>query len=123
MPIVYDDNFKIIVGSFIKSGLNMMVLYVSMCVSTSVGPLKSVSRGNNSLWSDDLLQLINDTMFDNPFADQYKFNYSKSSENENDEMLNLNMIVNINDDVDDGIINHVYEFGDASRSSFVVSHD
>jgi hypothetical protein len=62
-------------------------------------------------------------MFDNPFADQYKFDYSESSENKNDEMLDLNMIVNIDDDVDDEIINHVHEFGDASRSSFVVSHD
>jgi hypothetical protein len=62
-------------------------------------------------------------MFDNPFADQYKFDYSESSENKNDEMLDLNIIVNIDDDVDDEIINHVHEFGDASRSSFVVSHD
>jgi len=62
-------------------------------------------------------------MFDNPFADQYKFDYSESSENKNDEMLDLNMIVNIDDDVDDEIINHVHEFEDASRSSFVVSHD
>jgi len=61
-------------------------------------------------------------MFDNPFVDQYKFDYSESSENENDEMLELNMIVNIDDDVNDEIINHVHEFGDASRSSFVVSH-
>ena len=62
-------------------------------------------------------------MFDNPFADQYKFDYSESSANKNDEMLDLNIIVNIDDDVDDEIINHVHEFGDASRSSFVVSHD
>ena len=61
-------------------------------------------------------------MFDNSFADQYKFDSSESSENENDEMLDLNMIVNIDDDVDDEIINHVHEFGDASRFSFVVSH-
>ena len=59
-------------------------------------------------------------MFDNSFADQYKFDSSESSEN--DEMLDLNMIVNIDDDVDDEIINHVHEFGDASRFSFVVSH-
>jgi hypothetical protein len=61
-------------------------------------------------------------MFDNSFADQYKFDSSESSENENDEMLDLNMIVNIDDDVDDEIINHVHEFEDASRFSFVVSH-
>jgi hypothetical protein len=44
--------------------------------------------------------------FDNSFADQYIFNYSEPSNNEDDEIIPL-----------------VPEFGDASRSSFVVSRD
>jgi hypothetical protein len=48
--------------SFIQSGLNMMVLYMSnrsksIYDSTFVGPSSSssISRGKNSLLSDDLL--------------------------------------------------------------------
>ena len=70
VPIVCDDSFKTIINFFIQSGLNIMVLYVSslpksLCVPTSnqicinalqyVGPLKSVSRGKNNLFSNDLL--------------------------------------------------------------------
>jgi len=77
--------------------------------------------------SDDLLQKVNDTLFDNPFTDQHRFDYSKPNNNEDDKTLNLNMIVNIDNDVDndidDEIIPHILEYGDASRSSFVVSHD
>jgi hypothetical protein len=51
----------------------MMVLYVSslqksMCVTTFACLSNAVSRGKNSLLSDDLLQRIDDTMFDNPFV-------------------------------------------------------
>ena len=67
--------------------------------------------------SDDLLQIIDDIIFDNPFAHQHRFNYSEPSDNEDD-------VDNDNDNnVDDEIIPFVPEFGDASRSSFVVSHD
>ena len=48
-------------------------------------------------------------MFDNPFTNQHRFDYSKPSDNK--------------DDVDDEIIHHVPEFGDTLGSSFVVSHD
>jgi hypothetical protein len=80
---------------------------------------------------DDLLQKVNDTLFDNPFADQHRFDYSKPNNNEDDKTLNLNVIVNIDNDVDndidndinDEIIHHVLEYGDDSKSSFVVSHD
>jgi len=40
-------------------------------------------------------------MFDNLFTNQHRFNYSKPSDNENDNMLDLNMIVNIDDDIDE----------------------
>ena len=68
------------IDSFTQNGLNMMVLYVnswskSMCVLIYIGPSNSVSRGKNNLLSIDLLQKINDTMFDNPFADQHRFDY------------------------------------------------
>ena len=46
-----------------------------MCVLTYVGPSNSINRGKNNLLSIDLLQKINDTMFDNPFADQHRFDY------------------------------------------------
>ena len=49
----------------------------SVYVSTSANPSNSISTGKNSVLSDDLLQIIDDTMFDNPFVDQYRFNYSK----------------------------------------------
>jgi hypothetical protein len=39
-----------------------------VCVQTSVGLTNSVGRGKNSLLPDDLLQIIDDNMFDNPFA-------------------------------------------------------
>jgi hypothetical protein len=47
------------IDSFTQNSLNMMVLYVSswpkfVGVSISVGPLNSVSRGKNSLLSNDL---------------------------------------------------------------------
>jgi hypothetical protein len=56
---VWDDSFKTMIDSFTQNSLNMMVLYVSswpkvIGVSISVGPLNSVSRGKNSLLSDDL---------------------------------------------------------------------
>ena len=64
--------------------------------------------------------MIDDIMFDNLFVDQHRFEYYEPSDNEDD--------VDDDDDVDgkdvdDEIIHHVPEFGDASRSSFVVSHD
>jgi hypothetical protein len=45
----------------------------------------------------------------------------KPSNNEDDEMLDLNMTINVV--VDDGIIPLVPEFEDASKFTFVVSHD
>ena len=73
VPIVCDDNFKTMIDSFIQSGLNIMTLYASsrpkfMSVPTSASLLKSASRGKNNLLLNDLLQKINDTMFDNLFA-------------------------------------------------------
>jgi hypothetical protein len=50
-------------------------------------PSKSVSRRKNCLLSNDLLKRIDDTMFDNPFADQYRFDYSEFSDNRDDETL------------------------------------
>jgi hypothetical protein len=49
----------------------------SVYVSTSANPSNSISTGKNIVLSDDLLQIIDDTMFDNPFVDQYRFNYSE----------------------------------------------
>jgi len=48
-------------------------------------------------------------MFDNPFVDQQRFDNSEPNDNE--------------DDVNDEIIPHVPEFGDAFGSNFIVSHD
>jgi len=131
---------------FIQNELNIMILYMSskpksLCLPTSswicksasqsTDLSKSVNRGKTNLLLDDLLQKVNDTLFDNPFADQHRFDYSKPNNNEDDKTLNLNVIVNIDNDVDndidndinDEIIPHVLEYGDASKSSFVVSHD
>jgi len=85
----------------------------------------------------DLLQRIDDTIFDNSFIDQHIFDYFRASDNEDDEMLDSNMIVNIDnnvdididididigDDVGDETIPYALKFGDASGSIFVVSHD
>jgi len=106
----------------------MMVLYVSnqsrsLCDPTSVGPSKSISRDKKSLFLDDLLQRIDDNMFDNQFVYQHRFDYSKPGENEDDETLDTNVIVNVDNDVDDEIIPLVPEFINAYGSSFVVSHD
>jgi len=65
--------------------------------------------------SDDLLQIIDDIIYDNAFAHQHRFNYSEPSDNEYD--------VDNDNDVDDEIIPLVPEFGDAFGSSFIVSHD
>jgi len=64
------------IDSFTQSGLNMMILYVSsrsksVCVLTFAGSSSLISRGKNNLLSDDLLQMIGDIMFDNPFAEQH----------------------------------------------------
>jgi len=50
---------------------------------------------------DDLLQRIDDTIFDNPLANQHRFHYFDSSDNEDDEMLDLNEMINVDDNVDD----------------------
>jgi hypothetical protein len=72
----------------------------------------------------DLLQRINDIMFDNSFADQHRFNYSEPIDNGDDDTLDLNVMVNDGDnDVNDEIIPHIPEFMDAFRSSFVISND
>jgi hypothetical protein len=39
-----------------------------VCVLIFDSPSNSVSRGKNSLLSDDLLERIDDIMFDNPFG-------------------------------------------------------
>jgi hypothetical protein len=71
------------IDSFIKSGLNMIVLYVrsqpnSLCSNFWSNMYKCITIyqsfniiKNNSLY--DLLQSIDDTMFHNPFVDQYRF--------------------------------------------------
>jgi hypothetical protein len=74
------------IDSFIQSDLNM-VLYMSsrpkvMYVLTFVGPSYSISRGKNNLLSIDLLQRINDTMFNKPFVNQYRFDYFEPNNNE-----------------------------------------
>jgi len=63
------------------------------------------------LLSDDLLQMIHDTIFDNQFTNQYRFNYSRPNNNENNDMLDSNVMVN-DDDVDDEIIPSILEFKD-----------
>jgi hypothetical protein len=75
--------------------------------------------------------MIDNTMFDNPFADQHRFHYFDPSDNKNDEMLEPSVILNIDDnidndvevDVDDEIISHVPKIRDVFRSSFDASHD
>ena len=84
-----------------------------MRVSTSTGLSNSISKGKNNLLLDDLLQSIDDIMFDNSFVDQHIFDYYEPSDNKDD----------VDNDVPDEIIPHVHEFRDASRFSFVVSHD
>ena len=81
----------------------------SVFFPTYVGLSKSVSRGKNNLLLDDLLQMIDDTMFINPFTDQHIFDYFKPSDNEDDELLNPNVIIND----DDEMIPPVPKFGDA----------
>jgi hypothetical protein len=68
---------------------------------------------------DDLLQKVNDTLFDNPFADQHRFDYFEPSDNEDDDMLNSNVMVND----DDEIIPSIPKFIDVFWSSFNVSND
>jgi hypothetical protein len=55
---------------------------------------------------DDLLQRIDDTIFDNPLANQHRFHYFDSSDNEDDEMLDLNEMLDLSEmiNVDDKLI-------------------
>jgi len=62
-------------------------------------------------------------MFDNSFINQHRFDYSESSDNEDDETLDLNIIINIHDDAGDKIIPHVPEFENASGFSYTSSHN
>jgi len=94
-----------------------------MCVPISTNPSKLVSRGKNNLLSDDLLRRTNETMFDNSFINQHRFDYSESSDNEDDETLDLNIIINIDDDAGDKIIPHVHEFENASGFCYTSSHN
>jgi len=64
--------------------------------------------------------MIDDIMFDNPFADQHRFDYFEPSDNEDDDMLNSNVMVN---DDDDEIIHFIPKFIDVFWSSFDVSND
>jgi hypothetical protein len=98
-----------------------------MFVTTSIDPLKLVCK--NSLLLDNLMLRIDDTMFDNSFVDQHRFDYFKPSDNENDETLDLNVLVNIDDNIDNDVdidyelTPYILEFKDASGSSSIVSHD
>jgi len=58
-------------------------------------------------------------MFNNPYIDQYRYDSSKSSGNEDDDMFGLNETIN----VDDVIIPYVLEFEDESRFIFTIFHD
>jgi hypothetical protein len=69
--------------------------------------------------SDDLLQRIDDTVFDNPFTNQHRFHYYDHSGNKDDEMLDPN----IDDDVDNEITPLVLEFRDVFGSLFAISYD
>lgn len=69
--------------------------------------------------SDDLLQRIDDTVFDNPFTNQHRFHYYDHSGNKDDEMLDPN----IDDDVDNEITPLVLEFKDVFGSPFAISYD
>jgi hypothetical protein len=40
-------------------------------------------------------------MFNNPFSYQYRFDYSETSDNEDDEMWDPNLTINVDNDVDD----------------------
>jgi hypothetical protein len=63
-------------------------------------------------------------MFDNPFANQHRFDYFELSDNEDDDMLNSNVMVNDDDDDDDDeIIPSIPKFIDVFWSSFDVSND
>jgi len=78
----------------------MMMLYMSsrsksICVLTYVGPSNSVSRGKNNLLSIVLLQRIDDTMFDYPFADQHKFDYFEPSDKHLD--VQIKWLIPLND--------------------------
>jgi hypothetical protein len=90
-------------------------------VSTSTGLSNSISKGKNNLLLDDLLQSIDDIMFDNSFVDQHVFDYYEPSDNKDD--VDNDVHDEIIPHVHDEIIPHVHEFRDASRFSFVVSHD
>jgi hypothetical protein len=50
--------------------------------------------------------------------DQYRFDYFKPNNHEDDETLDPNITVN----VDNEIISHAPEFRNASGSTFVISH-
>jgi len=60
--------------------MNIIVLYVnnrpkSIHISTFVSPPNSVGKSKNSLLSNYLMRMRNDTMFDNIFAGQRGFDY------------------------------------------------
>jgi len=48
---------------------------------------------------DDLLQRIDDTIFGNLLVNQHRFHYFDSSDNEDDEMLDLNAMINVDDEL------------------------
>ena len=85
-------------------GLYMSSRPKSLCVPTFVCPLKLVSRGKNNLLLEDSLWNINDTMFDNSFANQHIFHYYELSDNENEETLDPKITVNVDNKLEDNVI-------------------
>jgi len=73
--------------------------------------------------SDDLLQRIDDTVFDNPFTNQHRFHYYDHSGNKDDEMLDPNIDDDVDNDVDNEITPLVLEFKDVFGSPFAISYD
>ena len=127
--IICDDTFKTMIDSLIQNGLNIMILYVSnqpksMCVLTSSNPLNSVGIGKNSLLLDDLLQMIDDTMFDNHFVDQHMLDYSKPNENkeddDDDDDVNADNDNDNDNNIDNETIPYVPKFKDVYRSSCII---
>jgi len=62
----------------------MWVVDQNLCVLTPGGLSNSVGKCKNNILSSDLLQTINNTIFDNHFANQYRFDYYAPIDNKND---------------------------------------
>jgi phosphate uptake regulator len=81
-----------------------------------------IRSGQNMSLMKDLLQRSVESMFDNTFIDQHKYDSFKPSKNKSYNMLGFSITIYSEGDVNDEVILLDLEVEDTSRSIFIVCY-